>query len=403
MPAYKCLMTTRQGNAITRTMVAASLRSLRESVAEEGYFLIKARKCQEGAFTHLPFFGQTPLRAKDFTTFNHEFILLLKAAVPVVSALDSLIKKEKNTTLRSLLTEIRSDVAYGESLSSAFSKHKTVFSPLYCAALKAGEADGRLPETLAQYQNYRKRTESIKQKVKAASVYPAILMVVSVFVVMFLLVFVVPSIASSFTDSGTSLPVMTRLLLTISTVLEQNALALAVMVPVSIALAVYSTRIAASKRLIDGMMLKLPVVGGFIEAYSVSRFSTTLASLIATGSTLNSALKTAAGLVGNVHIREGLVRTGKALEQGESFSGSLETAGVLPPLAVRMIAAGEQSGNLEEVLFNLSDYYENEVETGLTTLTSLIEPVLMVFMGFIIGFIVLAMYMPIFQLAGTAG
>lgn len=403
MPEYKCLLTTREGASVSRTVTADSLASLKELVSREGNFLIKASKIKRWQTSLALSFGDRRLKSRDFISFNHEFILLLNAGIPVVAALDALIKKENRSGFLSLLKEVRADVSHGEPLSAAFARHGTAISPMYVAAIAAGESDGRLAQTLAEYGSYLKRSQTIRQKIKAASIYPAILTVVSVFVVLFLLVFVVPSITASFASADAELPTMTRLLLALGNGLKEHWLPLGLAVCGAAAAVYYSRQIPYVRRFLDRAALTLPGTGKLVRAYAVARFSSTLSSVLRTGSTLTSAVTTAAGIVGNTHIREGLQATAQAIETGSSFSDSLSSSGVLPELAVRMVAAGEQGGSLPETLAHLADFYESDVETGLTALTSAIEPLLMVIMGFIIGFIVLAMYMPIFQLAGTIG
>ncbi len=402
MPVYKCTVINSEGHALSKNIVAASVKAVKAKVAQEGDFLVDIQK--SAGYTSFFSFALSDIRTlkpKVFISFNHEFSVLLRSGMPIVAALDMLIEKEGNTHFQALLTEIRTDISNGESLSTAVAKHEHIFSPMYAAALKAGESNGTVPQSITKYIEHLKRAESIKQKVKSASIYPAILTVASLFVVIFLLIFVVPAITSSFTDSGAELPFMTHLLLSISEFLKRRYLWIVLFILVfGVGFRLF-IKSEYGKNSIDKLVLKLPYFGTIIKAYSISRFTSTLSSLLSSGFTLNSAIVTSAGLISNQHIKAGVMKVVDEVETGESFSDGIKHSGVFPPLAVSMIVAGEQSSSLEEILMELSQLYENDVENGLTTMTSMIEPILMVLMGFVIGFIVLALYMPIFQLAGT--
>ncbi|MBF0236034.1 MAG: type II secretion system F family protein, partial [Desulfamplus sp.] len=396
----KCTITTSDGYALSKTIVADSVSAVKERVAQEGNFLVEARR-SAGDSSFFSFSSFKTLKPKKFISFNHEFSVLLRSGMPIVTALDTLIHNESNQRFQSLLNEIRTDISNGESLSSAFSKHEHIFSPMYAAALKAGESNGTVPQSIFKYIEYLKRAQSIKQKIKAASIYPAILTIASLFVVTFLLIFVVPAITSSFSDSGTELPFITQMLLTASGFIKHKFLWIGFTLLSCWILFRMFQKSEDGKKILHKMVLHLPYTGNLVKAYAVSRFTSTLSSLLASGFTLNSAITTSAGLISNQHIKSLIMDVVDEVEKGESFSAGLKKSGVFPDLAVSMIVAGEQSGSLEEILMELAQLYENDVENGLTAMTSMIEPVLMIMMGFIIGFIVLALYMPIFQMAGT--
>ena len=195
MPVYKCTITTSDGQALNKTIVADSVSAVRARIAQEGDFLVEAKK-SAGESSFFSFTSLKALKPKEFISFNHEFSVLLKSGMPIVNALDLLIHKRGNSRFQSILNEVRTDISNGESLSSAFSKHEHIVSPMYTAALKSGESNGTVPQTITKYIEYMKRAQSIKQKIKAASIYPAILTIASLFVVTFLLIFVVPAITS---------------------------------------------------------------------------------------------------------------------------------------------------------------------------------------------------------------
>jgi type IV pilus assembly protein PilC len=402
MTVYKCRIATRDGKVIERVIVADSRAMVKKQVAQEGDLLVEARiSSANGALPSLT--RGRKVRLKEFYSFNQEFSVLLKAGVPVVSAFDGIIEKQESNRFVEILKKIRADVSAGESVSGAFEKYQDTFSPLYIASLRAGETGGDIPGALTGYLKYMKRSQAIKQKLKAASVYPAILTVCSIFVVSFLLVFVVPAISGTFMSAGASLPKLTQIILGITAFMQSYYLSILLLVVLCTVGFYLVRRSEGGRLLIDEFYLRLPILGDLSLCYATAMFASSLATVLRSGIMLNAAVKLASGLVGNRYLQKSLTNTVHSLEQGDGFSQSLERVGVLPGMAVRMIAAGEEGGSLEFVLDNVAEFYETDVEARLTVITSSIEPLLMVLMGAVVGFIVLAMYMPIFQMAGTIG
>jgi type IV pilus assembly protein PilC len=402
MTVYKCRIATRDGKVIERVIVADSRAMVKKQVAQEGDLLVEARSSSaNGALPSLT--RGKKVRLKDFYSFNQEFSVLLKAGVSVVSAFDGIIEKQESNPFVEILKKIRADVSAGESVSGAFEKYQDTFSPLYIASLRAGETGGDIPGALTGYLKYMKRSQAIKQKLKAASVYPVILTVCSIFVVSFLLVFVVPAISGTFTSAGASLPKLTQIILGITAFMQSYYLSILLLVVLCTVGFYLMHRSEGGRLLIDEFYLRLPILGDLSLCYATAMFASSLATVLRSGIMLNAAVKLASGLVGNRYLQKSLTNTVHSLEQGDGFSQSLERVGVLPGMAVRMIAAGEEGGSLEFVLDNVAEFYETDVEARLTVITSSIEPLLMVLMGAVVGFIVLAMYMPIFQMAGTIG
>lgn len=402
MPAYKCKIATGNGGIIERVMVADSISLIRQQVKQDGNFLIYAGK-SGGPGTFFSFKGSGKIKTKAFYSFNQEFAVLLKAGVPVVSAFDGILEKQEKNALASVLKDIRDDISAGESVSGAFGKYTNIFSPLYVASIRAGETGGDIPGAISGYIEYLKRSEEIKQKIKAASIYPAILSVCSICVVVFLIVFVVPSITGSFIETGTELPLLTKMLLNTSDFIKSFYLPL-FLFTASLGTFFFFFRKSANGRFfLDKHFLKVPLFGELALCYGVVRFSSTLSTVLASGTTLNDAIKLSEALVSNTYIKNRIATASQALERGRSFAQSLSDAAVFPGMVVRMIAAGEEGGSLESVLKDIAEFYERDVEARLTMMTSSIEPMLMLIMGVLIGFIVLAMYMPIFQMAATIG
>ena len=402
MPAYKCKIAIRDGSVVERVIVADSIAMVKKLVVNEDGFLLNAKKSAGNGFS-LGFQAVKKIKPRDFYSFNQEFSVLLKAGLAVVGAFDAIVEKKSDSYFYGLLKDIRDDIASGESVSGAFDKYRDVFSPLYIASLRAGETGGDIPAALAEYIKYMKRTERIKQKIKAASIYPLILICCSFCVVSFLIVFVVPAISESFQTAGASLPFLTLLLLKVSGFVTTYYLPMGLSMVGAVVGFTLFRRSEKGRLMVDAAFLRLPFFGELSICYSTARFSSALAAVLQSGTTLNRAVGISTELVENRYMQQSIKKAEAALEQGEGFAESLRNTGVFPDMALRMIRAGEEGGGLEAVLKDTAEFYERDVEAKLTLVTSSIEPLLMVIMGFVIGVIVLAMYMPIFQMAGTIG
>jgi type IV pilus assembly protein PilC len=399
---YKCKIVGKNGVTVEKMIQADSVAALERKVARDGGFLIRAEKASQGMSVNFSIGRQKP-GLKDFFSFNHEFLALLGAGIPVVMALDGILESNEEKYFSRVLRQIRNDISDGESVSNAFEKHVPYFSPLYIATLRSGEAAGNIPDAIEKYLEYLERSHAIREKIKSAAIYPAILTVCSLAVVTFLLLFVVPAISGTFVVSGAEMPVFTQWLLQISDFVRswfQVILICLILIFLGVS---FSLKTDRGRLIFDTWRLKLPFVGKLSVIYATALFSSSLSTVLAGGSPLNQALQISNGLIQNRRIHAGIEQAIRRVEDGESFAQSLQAVQVFPDMALRMIRAGEGGGRLEKVLSDLSRFYEKEVANTLAMITSTIEPALMVVMGFVIGFIMLAIYMPIFQMAGTIG
>lgn len=394
MPAYKCKIAVQGGDILEKVIEAASPSALKETIAQEGGFLVKVEK-------YAPRFKK--IKPKEFYSFNQEFLTLLRAGVPVVIAFDAIIEKQEDTSFAKVLKDIRNDISQGKPIATAFERYERIFSSLYIAVLRSGEASGNVPDAIEEYLEYFERSRQIRQKIRAAAVYPFILTVCSVFVVAFLIIFVVPAITTTFVESGAQLPFLTSLLLGISDVIRSYIWVILIF----LAVIGWGIRLYLStekgRLLFDQHYLKLPFLGELSIIYATSLFASSLSTVLTGGIPLNNALNISKGVINNQFYKAGIKNAIRLVEQGRGFSQSLDEIPFFPKTALRMIAAGEEGGHLEKVLKDVARFYEKDVEAKLTVLASSIEPLLMVLMGFVVGFIMLAMYMPVFQMAGTIG
>ena len=401
MPSFRCKLATTDGRVIEKTLIGDNRSALKEHLEQEGHFVLEVRRVEQGFRVFRWRGSRKRFKSKDFITFNQELSVLVRAGLPVLSALDAIIEKIGEGELTDILREIRDDIASGSSLSEAFGRFAHVFSNLYIANLQAGEKSANIPLALTRHISYLKKLEEIKQKVIAASIYPLILTVASFFALLFLLLYVVPTFTRTYFEAGTQLPRLTMMLVNFSNGIKSHSVLLVFVLLGVLASFLYVRRTEEGRMGLDRWKLAIPFLGNVYLHYSVSKLARTMATVLRGGVPLVDCVRIASGTLNNKYLRREFEGAIALIEQGEGFSEALSRSRIFPPLAVRMIDAGESAGSLEQVLDDMAEFYEDDVDSRLTILTSAIEPALMIIMGLLIGFIVLAMYLPIFQMAGT--
>jgi type IV pilus assembly protein PilC len=345
--------------------------------------------------------GGARLAGRRFLSLNQEMLVLLRSGLPILQVLDTLIERMEAGRLLETLREIRSDVKGGGALSDAFGRFPGMFPQLYVASLRAGEQSGDLPVTLARYIAYQKRVEVIRAKVRSATFYPSLLAVAVVAVLAFMLLYVIPNVTKVYTDASAELPWLTRLVVGLS---QGLVTAMPLWLPLLVIAVVALRRLTQTDRgsyLVDRWKLRLPFFGDLFSEYALSAFCRTLATTLASGITVVQSMQMARGVLNNRLLEERMAVAVRKIQEGTRISDALEQTEAFPVIALRMIGVGESSGSLGDMLVDVADYYESEVERRLERLTTLIEPLMMLIMGLLVGGIVVAMYIPIFQLAGT--
>jgi len=401
MPSYRCKYMTPEGHYVKKTIAGDSREDLKWRLENDGNFVYRIRREDRLRLT----LGGEPrakkFRTSDFFSFNKEFAVLIRTGMPIVAALDAIIGKSEPSELNNILQQVRYDVSTGESLSDAFAKYPRIFSRLYISSLQAGEKSGNIPEALTKHVAYLKQMMALRRKVISASVYPLILVTASVAVLFLLLIYVVPAFTKTYFESGTQLPFITMVLINISNGIKDHflyLLALGILIAFGW---MRAARKEATRTYIDQWLLKIPYLGRLYTSYATALFLRTVSMVLTAGAPLVESVQTAAGTLSNLFLRNKLAQVVRRITEGYGFSEALEETESFPHLAIRMIAAGESGGELEQVLVDAADFYDDDVDVRLSLVSSAIEPALMIIMGLLIGFIVLAMYMPIFQLAGT--
>jgi len=335
---------------------------------------------------------------RDLVVFTRQFSTMVDAGLPLVQCLDILGKQSENPTFGDVITKVKANIEKGSDLSDSMRKHPKVFDSLYCNLVEAGEVGGILDTILKRLADYIEKAESLKKKVKSAMVYPGVIVTVAVGVVAFLMIFVIPAFANLFTGGGAELPAPTKLVMVVSDFFRNQWYYLFGGIAAFIFLfkKIYATERGRFE--IDRISLKLPVVGALIRKISVAKFTRTLGTLVASGVPLIEGLEICARTSGNKIVEKAVFNTIAAIKEGESIATPLSREAIFPPMVIQMIDVGENSGSLDTMCNKIADFYDEEVDNAVAALTSLLEPMLMVFLGIVVGFIVVAMYMPIFKL-----
>jgi len=400
MPTFLCKIGAADGRVLDKEFEAGSRDLLRESLQEQGFQVFSIRRLRFQLLRGGKAF-QGRWSSRRFLAFNQELLVLLRSGLPILQALDTILERVEAGGMLQMLRDIREDIRGGAALSDAFGKFPRCFPSLYVASIRAGERTGDLPVTLERFIAYQKRVEAIKTKLKNAAFYPTLLTIAVVIVMLFLMLYVVPRFAQIYADANVQLPLATRLLIATTHGLTAGLPLLLPALAGGVVLIRLFLQTERGGLLVDRAKLRLPLVGRLLNEYALLSFCRTLGTLLASGIPIIQALQMSRGTLNNRILEGRILLATRRVEEGSSVSASFEQAGFFPHIALRMISVGEAGGSLAVMLTDVAEYYESEVEQRLERMTALIEPVMMASMGLLIGGIVVAMYIPIFQLAGT--
>jgi len=338
---------------------------------------------------------------KDLAIFTRQFATMINAGLPLVQCLDILSRQLDKQVFRDITKKVMNDIEAGATLSESLRKHPKPFDELYVNMVNAGEAGGILDTILMRLAEYIEKIETLKRKVKGALMYPAVVLFVAVGATLFMLMFIIPTFAKMFADFGAELPMPTKIVLGASNLIRSWWWAmLAGAIGTVIGIKRYYATDAGQHR-IDAFMLKFPVIGDVLRKGSVARFTRTLGTLVSSGVPILDGLEITAKTAGNVIVQDAVMAARASIREGDTISNPLRGSSVFPPMVVQMITVGEETGALDEMLTKIADFYDEEVDSAVDALTSIIEPVMIVFMGAIVGGMVVAMYLPIFRMVNV--
>ena len=400
---FRCRLGTATGDVIEGVYVADSESSLRRELEEKGLFVLALRR--RGGLPALALGGPRRRRIprQDFIVFNQELATLLKAGMPLVQSLDILRQRVAHPTFKAVLDGVYEKVKAGTALYDAFAEHGGTFPAVYPVSLMAGERSGSLDTVIRRYVAYEKIIGAVRRRTISALIYPAILVSLMIVLVGIIMVRVVPAFSGFYANYQRELPLSTRVVVGISNVLVDNLLViLAGVVAAVLGFATWARRPEQQARA-HRILLDLPWAGPTVRKFAVSQLSRTLATLLGGGIPLVNALEIAGGAMTNKHLSEEIDIVTQRVKEGESFAAALLARRVFPDVAVKMVEVGESTGALQEMLNSLADFYDEEIETEVSRFITLIEPVILVIMGIVIAAVVLALYMPLFELSSVMG
>lgn len=338
---------------------------------------------------------------KDLQVFTRQFAVLVSAGVPIVQSLEAMSRGARSVGMANILTGVCHDVERGRRLADALSQRPSVFDRLYVNLVRAGEEGGVLEAVLNRLATYIESSVKLRGKVKSALVYPVVIVMVAFAVIAFIMIFVVPKMSQMFTQSGQQLPSLTLFVIHCSNFFQHYwymVIATAVAIPLAIKM-YYDT--ADGRKVLDAVAIEIPVFGDLIKKSAIARFSRTLSTLLSSGVRIIDALEISSTTTGNWMVEKAILDTKDAVSRGKTLAEPLMKIPYFPSMVTQMISIGEQTGNIDQMLSKVADFYEDEVEIATDTMTSLLEPMLMVVLGVIIAVIVVAMYLPIFNMANT--
>ena len=402
MPEFVARLGAPDGSILERSFTAESEKALRGELS--GQYLVLGVRRKDTLTALVPGLGPgRTIKMKEFLLFNQELASLLKAGLPILASLDILTERRKNQVFKRALVDVRDKVRGGMSLSEAFIEQGDLFPRIYGSTLASGERSGEVANVLQRYIAYQKTTMNTRRKVVAALIYPACLFALSIVVIGILIMVVVPGFVDFYADLGADLPLITRLLIGLSTLMTRYILVLlAAVVGLAIAFRAWN-RTEAGRLAMDRIKLRIPLVGGILQRFAATRFVRTLGTLLAGGIPAVAALGIAGRAVGNLVFERALIDVERRVREGTGLWQALDDTHLFSDIAIEMTKVGESTGALSDMLVNVADFYDEEIDTRLGTMMSLLEPLMLIFMGFLVAMMLLAIYLPLLKSYSQAG
>ena len=403
MPEFLCRVATGTGDVVERKYVASDEAALRRDLENQDLMLLDVRRSN-------PFLQQLArtlrikgsISSREFLIFNKELSALVRAGLPIVPTLTILLERRKNVAFRHALMDVRDRVKSGESLSEAFGAQGDLFPPLYAASLASGERSGEMASVLTRFIDYTQRVLAIQRKVVSALIYPAILFTLSIGLVALMIFFIIPKFNEFLQDFGEELPLITQIIVGFALFCQQRWQIIVAGVVVGFLGYVAWQRTPSGRYTIDNVKIRMPVFGGIVRNYAQNRFTRTLGTLQAGGIPLVTSLELSTHAVGNVVFERELGVVTTKVREGESLWESLDKTGLISDINIQMIRVGESTGALVEMLENASEFTDEEIDTQLSRMVTMIEPVMLVFMAIIVATMLLSIYLPMIQLYGAS-
>lgn len=391
--------TDKSGKKVKGEMPGKSHALVRAMLRKQGVKPLKVKKKPKDLFGGASKGKITP---KDITIFSRQLATMMSSGVPLVQAFEIVGNGHENSAMQDLILSVKADVEAGNSLTDALKKHPLNFNSLYCNLVEAGEQAGILEAILHKLATYMEKTEALKSKIKAALFYPTAVIVVAFIIVTILMIFVIPQFSELFSSFGADLPALTQFLVDSSNLfVEKWYLIFGVIGGIVFGLKELKKRSKKFGEYMDRYSLKIPVLGFILEKAAIARFARTLETMFAAGTPLVEAMVSVAGACGNIVFYDAVMKMKDEISTGTQLQASMRETGLFPNMVVQMVAIGEESGEIDTMLGKVADWYEQEVDDAVEALTSLLEPMIMAFLGVVIGGIVIGMYLPIFKMGAV--
>jgi type IV pilus assembly protein PilC len=401
MPKFAWSGKNRYGDSVRGERVAASVDDLRRTLQKEQITSVSAtRKASE---INIGFLKRRKVKLKDLAIFSRQFSVLIDAELPLIQSLTILADQARTKHFKSVIIKVREDVEAGAALNQSLRKHPKVFDDLYCNLVSSGERSGTLDIMLKRLADYLERIAKLRAQIQQATIYPSAVLGFSILVVIFMMWKVIPVFATLFTELGATMPFLTRFVLALSAFVEKNILFVLIGIIALVFLVRYIRQTHSGRKAFDQMFLRMPLFGKLLEKVAFSRVTRTLSTLISGGVPMLESMRVTSTTSGNVIIENYILRARRLVAEGSSLNDALQEIGYFPLMLIQMVGVGEATGTLDEMLTKLADFYDDEVEAGVAALLSILEPVLLIMVGVIVGGIVVSMYLPLFSLIGQLG
>ncbi|MFC1866592.1 type II secretion system F family protein [Thermodesulfobacteriota bacterium] len=399
---YTWVAETRKGRKLKGEVEAASEQIAQSQLRKRNLKVLKLKPKPKDIFENLSFM-QPKVTNKDIVIFTRQFSTMIDAGLPLVQGLNILAEQAENPTFRSILKQLTKDVEGGSTLAEAMKKHPKVFDKLFVNLIAAGEVGGILDTILQRLATFIEKAEELKSKIKGAMTYPIVVMAIAFIVIAVILIFVIPVFEDMFSSFGQALPVPTQIVVAMSDFMKSKIHFLIAGVIVIVVIFKKYRNSKSGRKVTDNLALKLPVFGDLLKKTAVARFTRTLGTMMSSGVPILDALEIVAKTAGNVILEEIIYDVRGSIAEGQTIAEPLSENDIFPGMVIQMISVGEATGALDTMLGKIADFYDKEVDAAVEALTSMLEPLLMLFLGGSIGGLVVAMYLPIFSMAGAVG
>ena len=395
MPLFQYVVKSGEGQTVQGTLDAANEGDVVNELRSRGFLIMEIRKAKDTKVTK----SRKKVSADDVVTFTRQMSTMIDAGLPLLQSLNIMTEQLDNLNFREIIREVASDIESGSSLSEAMAKHPKAFDKLYCSMIKVGEASGMFAEILNKVATYMEEAAKLKRKIKSAMIYPSVVTGMALVITLFLLIKIVPVFKEIFEGFGSALPGPTQFVVMISDIVRSYFLIVVfIIVAIFVACRMYY-KTENGRFFFDKMTFKLPVFGDIFKKAALSRFTKTLGTLISSGVPMIQSMEIVQSVAGNATIEYAIKSVTKKIMQGEGIASPLSDAKIFPPMVVRMVDVGERTGKLDLMLQKISEFYDDQVNNAVSALTSLIEPLLIGFLGVVVGGIVVCMFMPILKLS----